>query len=198
VADDLDHIERWGRIVAIDSKLGPALTLHLELHVAEQVPETIKVSSNALRRRSPRVGDDVAIVPDLGGLGANDSYRIEWGKQPQYGIPTATEEPSADDPADDSFELDLQRRGSSARATVLARPEPLPGDPSRLRMPLEVEPPEGGPGHRVDCVFPASRPIERLAVGIWLPVKVDPDERDRVAVVWNLWLADRDAPPRRG
>jgi hypothetical protein len=198
VADDLDHIERWGRIVAIDSMLGPAVTLHLELHLAEQIPETIKVSTNAFRRRAPRVGDDVAIVPDFGGLGANDSYRIEWGKAPQYGIPTPTEEPSADHPAGDSVELDLQRRGTSARATVATLPTPLPDDRCRLRMPLVVEPPGGGTSYRVDCVFPATRPVDKLAVGIWLPIKIDPDDRERVAVVWNLWLADLGRPPRRG
>jgi hypothetical protein len=197
VADDLDHIERWGRIVAIDSRLGPAVTLHLELHLAEQVPETIKVSSNALRRRAPRVGDDVAIFPDLGGLGAN-GYRIEWSKAPQYGIPAPSGEPSADDRDDDSVELDLQRRGTSARATVLALPEPLPDDPSRLRMPLDVEPPGGGPSYPVDCVFPAARPADRVVVGNWLPLKIDPDDRERVVVVWNLWLADLGRPPRRG
>jgi hypothetical protein len=198
VADDLDHIERWGRIVAIDSRLGPALTLHLELHLAEQLPATIKLSTNALRRRAPRVGDDVAIVPDFGGLGANDSYRIEWGKAPQYGIPIPTEEPRADHPADDSVELDLQRRGTSARATVATLPAPLPDDRCRRRMPLEVEPPGGGPSYRVDYVFPAARPVDKLAVGIWLPIKIDPDDRERVAVVWNLWLADLGRPPRRG
>jgi hypothetical protein len=99
---------------------------------------------------------------------------------------------------DDSFELDLQRRGTSARATVVALPEPVSDDRFHLRMPLDVEPPGGGPTYRVDCAFPTARPVDKLAVGNWLPIKIDPDDRDRVAVVWNLWLADRGRPPRRG
>jgi hypothetical protein len=197
--EDLEPTERWGRIVAIDSKLGPAVRLQLELHLAEQPVQTIKISTNAPLRHSPRVGDDVAIFPSTPAYGEGLAYRIRWRQPPQYGIPDATEELLGDSgEADDSLELDLQRRGISARATVVALPEPLPGDPSRSRMPLDVEPPDGGPAHRVDCVFPAARPVDKLAVGIWLPIKIDPEDSERVAVVWNLWLADRGRPPRRG
>jgi hypothetical protein len=197
--EDLEPTERWGRIVAIDSKLGPAVRLQLELHLAEQPVQTIKVSTNAPLRHSPRVGDDVAIFPSTPAYGEGLAYRIKWRQPPQYGIPGATEELlGGSDEADDSLELDLQSRGISARATVVALPEPLPGDPSRSRMPLDVEPPGGGPTQRVDCVFPASRPVDKLAVGNWLPIKIDPGDSERVAVVWNLWLADRGRPPRRG
>ena len=197
--DDLDRTERWGRIVAIDSKIGPAVRLQLELHLAEEPLQTIKVSTNAPLRHSPRVGDDVAIFPSTAAYGENDGFRIQWRQPPQYGIPPATEAPvEGFDTEDDSLELDLQRRGTSGRATVLALPEPLPDDPSLLRMPLDVETPDGGPGYRVECLFPAARPVGKLAVGIWLPIKVDPDDRERVAIVWNLWLADRGRPPRRG
>jgi hypothetical protein len=197
--EDLEPTERWGRIVAIDSRLGPAVRLQLELHLAEQPVETIEVASNAPLRHSPRVGDDVAILPSTPAYGEGLAYRIQWRQPPQYGIPDATEELfGGSDPTEDSLELDLQRRGISARATVVALPEPLPDDPSRSRMPLDVEPHGGGHAHRVDCVFPTSRPVEKLAVGIWLPIKIDPDDRERVAVIWNLWLADRDRPPRRG
>jgi hypothetical protein len=283
------HDECWGRIVAIDSKLGPAIRLQIELHMEEQPLETAKLSTNGPLRRTPRVGEDVAITP------VEHGYRIQWDKAPQYGIPTPTQEQlqaailpglppespdSTDSPTvppelasieamrdagqvseadfqkmkanllrpgeeierlhdsgamsdkiyantkaaerrfaggvevklptpdearqslghatDDSFELDLQRRGTSARATVVALPESMPDDRFQLRMPLDVEPEGGGTAYRVDCVFPAARPIDRLAVGIWLPIKVDPDDRERVAVVWNLWLADLGRPPRRG
>jgi hypothetical protein len=197
--EDDGRTERWGRIVAIDSKAGPAVTLHLEVHLAEQPLETVKISTNAPFRHSPRVGDDVAILPTIGAYATEVSYRIAWGEPPQYGIPAATEERRRDfDPAQDALELDLQRRGVSARATVVDLPEPIADDPGRLRMPLDVEAEGGGIAYRVSCAFPAARPVGELAVGNWLPIKIDPDDRERVAVAWNLWLADRGRPPRRG
>jgi hypothetical protein len=197
--EDLEPTERWGRIVAIDSKIGPAVRLRLELHLAEQPVQTIKVSTNAPLRHSPRVGDDVAIFPSTPAYGDDLAFRIQWRQPPQYGIPGATERLlRGADKNDDALELDLQRRGTAARATVAALPQPVPGDPHRLRMPLDVEAEGGGTTYRVDCVFPAARPVGELAVGNWLPIRIDPDDRERVAVVWNLWLADRGRPPRRG
>jgi hypothetical protein len=91
---------------------------------------------------------------------------------------------------DDTAELDLQRRGTLTSATVVALPEPVPEDRFSMTMPLDVQPPGGGSAYRVDCTFPAARPIDALTVGTVLPVKVDPDDRERVAVIWNRWLAD--------
>jgi hypothetical protein len=92
---------------------------------------------------------------------------------------------------DDSDELDLQRRGTLASATVVALPAGVPGDRFSMQMPLDIRPAEGGSTYRVDCTFPAARPIDALAVGTVLPVKIDPDDGRRVAVIWNRWLADR-------
>jgi hypothetical protein len=97
---------------------------------------------------------------------------------------------------DDSFELDLQRRGTLASATVVALPEAVTDDRFSMRMPLDVQPPDGRSTYRVDCTFPAARPIDALAVGTLLPVKIDPDDRTGVAVIWNRWLADSESPRR--
>ncbi|HEX4305119.1 MAG TPA: hypothetical protein VHZ54_03715 [Solirubrobacterales bacterium] len=39
--------------------------------------------------------------------------------------------------------------------------------------------------------FDRARKVDALAVGTVLPVKVDPGDRDRVAVIWNRRPADR-------
>jgi hypothetical protein len=107
-------------------------------------------------------------------------------------IPTPEEATANLDHAmDDSDELDLQRRGTMATATVVALPTADPANRFKMGMPLDVKPPDDGAVYRVDCVFPAARPVDLLEVGTTLPVKVDPDNRQRVAVIWNLWLADR-------
>jgi hypothetical protein len=94
---------------------------------------------------------------------------------------------------DDSDELDLQRRGTMATATVVALPTADPADRFKMGMPLDVQHPEDDAVYRVDCVFPAARPVDLLEVGTTLPVKVDPDNPRHVAVIWNRWLADRGA-----
>ena len=107
-------------------------------------------------------------------------------------IPTLEEATSNLDHAmDDSDELDLQRRGTMATATVVALPTADPANRFKMEMPLDVKPPGDGAAYRVDCVFPAARPIDLLEVGTTLPVKVDPDNARHVAVIWNRWLADR-------
>jgi hypothetical protein len=92
---------------------------------------------------------------------------------------------------DDSDELDLQRRGTMTSATVVALPTADATDRFKMEMPLDVTPPNGGVAYRVDCVFPAARPVDLLEVGTTLPVKVDPEDPRHVAVIWNRWLVDR-------
>lgn len=92
---------------------------------------------------------------------------------------------------DDSDELDLQHRGTLTSATVVALPTADATDRFKMTMPLDVTPPAGGAAYRVDCVFPAARPVDLLEVGTTLPVKVDPDNPRHVAVIWNRWLVDR-------
>jgi hypothetical protein len=275
--------ELWGRILGVDSKLGPQVKLEVAIHEEGRDPDTVSITTTPPAKHEPEVGDDVAVVP-LGKDGSSRlSYRIPWNEPPHYGIPDPsrqqiqdavapglmTDDPAAKPPGlediermrdkgevseqayetmranilrpgeelerlhnsgqmsdeiyatavaanlrsqagvrigsipspdeaaanlahamDNTVELDLQRRGTLAFATVVALPEPVPDDRFSMRMPLDVRGAEGAAGYRVDCTFPAVRPIADLKVGTVLPIKVDPDDRTRVAVIWNRWLAD--------
>jgi hypothetical protein len=275
--------EQWGRILAIKSKLGPSVTVEVEIHVVGRL-QTVTITGVPPLKHEPRVGEDIAVSLRVGDQTVGHEWQIDWNDPPQYGIPTPTpqqlqdaaapglltDDPAAKPPGlenyermrdageideagfqtikanllrpgeelerlhnsgqmsdeiyatakadearhaagvrigniptpeeatanldhamDDSYELDLQRRGTKATATVVALPAPDPANRFKMGMPLDVQPPEGGAAYRVDCVFPAARPVDLLEVGTTLPVKVDPDNRRHVAVIWNLWLADR-------
>jgi hypothetical protein len=275
--------EQWGRIIAVKSKLGPAVTVEVEIHVVGRL-QTVTITSAPLLKHEPEVGDDVAVSLRVGDQTVGHEWQIDWSDPPQYGIPTPTQQQlqdavapglMTDDPVakppglenyermrdageiseaafqtmkanilgpgervermhasgemsdeiyarvkanearfsagvrigdiptpeqatanldlamDDSDELDLQRRGTMATATVVALPTPDPANRFKMGMPLDVKPPDDGAAYRVDCVFPAARPVDLLELGTTLPVKVDPDNRRHVAVIWNLWLADR-------
>jgi hypothetical protein len=277
--------EQWGRITAIKSKVGPAVTVEVEIHVVGRL-QTVTITSVPLKHE-PEVGDDVAVSLRVGDQTVGHEWQIDWSDPPQYGIPTPTQQQLqdavapgllTDDPAakppglekyeamrdageideagfqtikanllrsgerlermhasgemsdaiyatakanearfsagvrignvptpeeaaanldhamDDSDELDLQRCGTMATATVVALPAADPGDSFKMGMPLDVQPADGGGAYRVDCVFPAARPVDLLEVGTTLPVKVDPDNRQHVAVIWNLWIVDRGQP----
>jgi hypothetical protein len=276
--------EQWGRILGIESQVGPVVKLQVAIHRGSHEPETASITTTPPAKHRPEVGDDVAISIVSEDGASNLGYRIRWDEQPQYGIPDPsqqqlqeavvpglmTDDPAAKPPglediermrdkgevseqayetmranilrpgeelerlhnsgqmsdeiyatavaanlrsqagvkigaipspdeatanlahaSDNSVELDLQRRGTLAFATVVTLPEPVPEDRFSMRMPLDVRGAEGAAGYRVDCTFPAMRPVADLEVGTVLPIKVDPDDRTRVAVIWNRWLADR-------
>jgi hypothetical protein len=275
--------EQWGRITAIKSQVGPAVTVEVEIHVVGRL-QTVTISGVPPLKHEPRVGEDIAVSLRVGDQTVGHEWQIDWNDPPQYGIPTPSQQQIQDavvpglmndDPAakppglenyermrdageideagfqtikanllrpgeelerlhnsgqmsdeiyataktnearhaagvrighiptpeeaasnldhamDDSDELDLQRRGTMATATVVALPTADPANRFKMGMPLDVKPPDDGDVYRVDCVFPAARPVDLLEVGTTLPVKVDPDNRRHVAVIWNLWLADR-------
>jgi hypothetical protein len=275
--------EQWGRIIAVKSRVGPAVTIEVEIHVVGRL-QTVTITSAPLLKHEPEVGEDVAVSLRVGDQTVGHEWQIDWSDPPQYGIPTPTQQQlqdavapglMTDDPVakppglenyermrdageideagfqtikanllrpgeelerlhnsgqmndeiyatakanearhaagvrigsiptpeeatanldlamDDSDELDLQRRGTMATATVVALPTPDPADRFKMGMPLDVKPPDDGAAYLVDCVFPAARPVDLLELGTTLPVKVDPDNRRHVAVIWNLWLADR-------
>jgi hypothetical protein len=283
--------ELWGRITAIKSKVGPLMTVEVEVHAGAGEPQLATITTTPPRRQEPEVGDDVAVSLRVGDQTVGHEFQIDWDEAPHYGIPAPsqqqlqdavapgllTDDPAAKPPGladaermrdagevseqafqtmkanilgpgerlkalhdsgqmsdeiyakalatqqrfaagvrigsiptpeeaatnldqamDDTLEIDLQRRGTLAFATVVALPEPVPDDRFSLRMPLDVRPPDGGPAYRVDCTFPAARPTDALTVGTLLPIKIDPDDPDRVAVIWNRWLADRSASASTG
>jgi hypothetical protein len=278
-----DRDEQWGRITAIKSKHGPAVTVKVEIHGVGRL-QTVTITGVLPLKHEPKVGDDVAVSLRVGDQSVGHEWQIDWSDPPQYGIPTPTQQQlqdavvpglMTDDPAakppglenaermrdagevseaafqtmksnilgpaervermhdsgemsdeiyatvkanearfaagvrignipapeeaaanldhamDDSDELDLQRRGTMATATVVALPTPDATNRFKMEMPLDVLPADGGAAYRVDCVFPAARPVDLLEVGTTLPVKVDPDNPRHIAVIWNRWLADR-------
>jgi hypothetical protein len=159
--------------------------------VSEQAFQTMKANILGPGERLKALHDSGQMSDEIYAKALANERRFAAGVRIDH-TPTIDEATASLDGAmDDSGELDLQRRGLLTTATVVALPTPDPGDRFTLRMPLDVTPPDGGAAYRVDCAFPAARPVDLLEVGTTLPVKVDPDARERVAVIWNRWLADR-------
>jgi hypothetical protein len=84
-------------------------------------------------------------------------------------------------PSVDAAELELLQHGESAPATVLALPKPSDEASPRLLMKLDVHPATGSP-YEVDCAVSPAHPAAKLKVGDFLQVKVDPVDRERVAI----------------
>lgn len=90
--------------------------------------------------------------------------------------------------ADDRGEKEVLERGVVAKAVVKGFAEPVPGDKFAMHIPLEVHPPTGAP-YPVDYVFPTARMKAAITVGMEIPVKVLPDDPQRVAVQWDAQQA---------
>lgn len=85
---------------------------------------------------------------------------------------------------DDRGESEVLERGTPAKAIVKGFAEPVPGDRFAMHVPLEVHPQQGAP-YQVDYVFPTTRMKAAITVGMEIPVKVHPDDPQRVAVQWE-------------
>ncbi len=59
-----------------------------------------------------------------------------------------------------------------------------------MQIPLDVEPPGGGTAYRVNYVFPTARMKAAIAVGMVIPVKVDPADPQKIAVQWDAQKAE--------
>ncbi len=90
--------------------------------------------------------------------------------------------------ADDRGEKEVLEKGVPAKAVVKGFAEPLPGDRFAMRIPLEVHPPQGAP-YQVDYVFPTARMKAPMTAGMEIPVKLLPDQPERVAVQWDAQQA---------
>jgi uncharacterized protein YukE len=87
--------------------------------------------------------------------------------------------------ADDRGEGEVIEKGRPAKAVAKGFAEMVPGDRFAMHIPLEVHPPDGGPPYEVDYVFPTTRMKAPIAVGMEIPVKVHPDDPQRIAVQWD-------------
>ena len=90
--------------------------------------------------------------------------------------------------ADDRGEKEVLEKGVPAKAVVKGFAEPVPGDRFAMRIPLEVHPPQGAP-YQVDYVFPTARMKAAMTAGMEIPVKILPDQPERVAVQWDAQQA---------
>jgi hypothetical protein len=75
------------------------------------------------------------------------------------------------------------------KAVVKGMMMPVQGDRFAMQVPLEVQPPQGDP-YLVCYVFTASRLQAPLSIGMDVPVKVSPEDPQRIAVQWDALKAE--------
>ena len=85
---------------------------------------------------------------------------------------------------DDRGESEVLKLGTPAKAVAKGFAEPVPGDRFAMHIPLEVHPQRGEP-YQVDYVFPTTRMKAAITVGMEIPVKVHPEDPQRIAVQWE-------------
>ena len=90
--------------------------------------------------------------------------------------------------ADDRGEREILKNGTPAKAVAKGFTQPVPGDRFAMQIPLEIHPPGGEP-YEVNYVFTAARMKAAITVGMEIPVKVDPNDPQRVAVQWDAQQA---------
>ena len=90
--------------------------------------------------------------------------------------------------ADDRGEKEVLKNGVPGKAVVKGFAEPVPGEKFAMHIPLEIHPPNGAP-YDIDYVFPTTRMKAAITVGMEIPVKLLPDQPERVAVQWDAQQA---------
>ena len=86
--------------------------------------------------------------------------------------------------ADDRGEHEVLEKGTPAKAVAKGFAEPVPGDKFAMHILLEVHPPSGAP-YTVDYVFPTTRMKAAVSVGMEVPIKIHPEDPNRIAVQWD-------------
>jgi hypothetical protein len=86
--------------------------------------------------------------------------------------------------ADDRGEHEVLKKGVPAKAVAKGFPQPVPGDRFAMHILLTVHPPSGAP-YDVDYLFPTTRMKAALTVGMEIPIKIHPDDPQRIAVQWE-------------
>ena len=94
--------------------------------------------------------------------------------------------------ADDRGEKEILKDGTPAKAVAKGFTEPVPGDKFAMQIPLEVHPPGGQP-YMVNYVFTAARMKAAITAGMELPVKIHPEDPQRIAVQWDAQQASNAA-----
>jgi hypothetical protein len=86
--------------------------------------------------------------------------------------------------ADDRGEHEVLAKGTPAKAVAKGFAEPVPGDRFAMHILLTVHPPSGAP-YDVDYLFPTTRMKAPITIGMEIPVKIHPDDPQRIAVQWE-------------
>lgn len=89
---------------------------------------------------------------------------------------------------DDNGEREILKTGTPARAIVKGITLQSPTNRMAMLVPLEIHPAEGDP-YAVQYEFPAPRMQAPMTPGMEVPVKVSPDDPQRVAVQWDALKA---------
>jgi hypothetical protein len=89
---------------------------------------------------------------------------------------------------DDRGERKILKNGTPAKAVVKGMLMQVPGDRVAMQVPLEIHPAQGAP-YTINYVFPAPRMRGPMVIGMEIPVKVSPDDPQRVAVQWDALTA---------
>lgn len=76
-------LPRWAKILEVGPKVGPLVTLRLEVHQGHEPIQEVETTSWVPRSITPRVGQMVAYRVTLGD--ARTHYQVVWDKPPQYG-----------------------------------------------------------------------------------------------------------------
>ena len=90
--------------------------------------------------------------------------------------------------ADDRGEREILKTGTPAKAVAKGFTEPVPGDRFAMQIPLEVHPPSGEP-YQINYVFTAARMKAGITAGMEIPIKIDPEDPQRIAVQWDAQQA---------
>jgi Short C-terminal domain len=90
--------------------------------------------------------------------------------------------------ADDRGEREILKTGTPAKAVAKGFTEPVPGDRFAMQIPLEVHPPSGEP-YEINYVFTAARMKAAISAGMEIPIKIDPEDPQSIAVQWDAQQA---------
>jgi hypothetical protein len=90
--------------------------------------------------------------------------------------------------ADDRGEGEILEKGIAAKAVVKGFPMPVPNEKFAMQVPLEVHPPSGAP-YELNYVFPTARQKAAMTVGMEVPIKIHPEDPQRIAMQWDAQQA---------
>jgi hypothetical protein len=93
------------------------------------------------------------------------------------------------DVADDRGEEEVTAKGIPATAICRGFATPVPDDRFAMQIPLEVHPSGGGAPYQIVYVYPTARQKAAISVGMEVPVKVMPDDPNRIAIQWDAQQA---------